>query len=49
VNISPNVVIYDPQIAKLFVITQKIDHQCIQVAFALLGAGAPEDGGFIPR
>ena len=40
------------QIAKLFVFTQKINRQHIQVAFALLalvlfvlGAGAPDDGG----
>jgi hypothetical protein len=40
------------QIAKLFLFTQKINRQHIQVAFALLalvlfvlGAGAPDDGG----
>jgi hypothetical protein len=40
--------------AKLFVFTQKINRQHIQVAFALLalvlfvlGAGAPSDGGII--
>jgi len=44
------------QIAKLFLITQKINRQHIQVAFALLalvlfviGAGAPTDGGPGPR
>ena len=40
------------RIAKLFIFTQKINRQHIQVAFALLalvlfflGAGAPSDGG----
>ncbi len=45
------------QFAKLFVFSQKINRQHIQVAFALLalvlfvlGAGAPDDGGgVIPR
>jgi hypothetical protein len=38
--------------AKLFIITQKINRQHVQIAFALLtivlfvlGAGAPSDGG----
>ncbi len=42
------------KIAQLFVFTQKINRQHIQVAFALLalglfvlGAGAPDDGGII--
>ena len=44
------------KIAQLFVFTQKINRQHIQVAFALLalglfvlGAGAPDDGGIISR
>jgi hypothetical protein len=44
------------QIAQLFVFTQKINRQHIQVAFALLalvlfvlGAGAPDDGMTIPH
>ncbi len=44
------------QFAKLFVFTQKINRQHVQIAFALLalvlfvlGAGAPEDGGLLPR
>ena len=44
------------QFAKLFAFTQKFDRRHIQVAFALLalvlfvlGAGAPEDGGAMPR
>jgi len=43
------------QIAKIFVFTQKINRQHIQVAFMLLtlvlfvlGAGAPSDGGINP-
>ncbi|MBE3037578.1 MAG: hypothetical protein IMZ62_02005 [Chloroflexi bacterium] len=42
--------------AQLFVFTQKINRQHIQVAFALLalvlfvlGAGAPSDGGINPH
>jgi len=44
------------QIAKLFLFTQKINSQHIQIAFALLAlvlfvvcAGAPEDGGLLPH
>jgi hypothetical protein len=44
------------QFANLFVLSQKINRQHIQVAFALLalvlfvlGAGAPTDGGPGPR
>ena len=44
------------QIAKLSILTQKINRQHIQLAFALLalvmfvlGAGAPEDGGLVPH
>jgi hypothetical protein len=44
------------QFAKLFVLTQKINRQHIQVALVLLalvlfvlGAGAPSDGGWLPR
>jgi hypothetical protein len=44
------------QFANLFVLSQKINRQHIQVAFALLtlvlfvlGAGAPSDGGGNPR
>ena len=44
------------QIANLFVFTQKINRQHIQVAFVLLalvlfvlGAGAPADAGVLPR
>jgi hypothetical protein len=44
------------QFAKLFVFSQKINRQHIQVAFALLAlvlfvlsASAPDDGGLIPR
>ena len=44
------------QIVKLFIFTRKINRQHIQVVFALLalvlfvfGAGAPEDGGVLPR
>mgnify|MGYP001358249268 CR=1 FL=1 len=42
--------------SKLFVVTNKINRQHIQVVFALLalvlfvlGAGAPSDGGVLPR
>jgi hypothetical protein len=44
------------QFAQLFVVTQKINRQHIQVVFVLLalvlfvlGAGAPSDGGVLPR
>ena len=44
------------RIAKLFVFTQKINRQHIQLAFAILtlvlfvlAAGAPEDGGLGPH
>jgi hypothetical protein len=44
------------QFAKLFVFSQKINRQHIQFAFVLLslvlfvlGAGAPSDGGTLPR
>ncbi|MGB8214507.1 MAG: hypothetical protein WCE68_13195 [Anaerolineales bacterium] len=44
------------QIAKLFLFTQKINRQHIQIAFAVLtlvllvvSAGAPDDGGWAPR
>jgi len=44
------------QFANLFVLSQKINRQHIQVAFALLalvlfvlGAGAPTDGGAVPH
>jgi hypothetical protein len=44
------------QISKLFLLTQKINRQHIQVAFVLLalvlfvlGAGAPSDGGTLPH
>jgi hypothetical protein len=44
------------QITKLFVFSQKVNRQNIQIAFALLtlvlfviGAGAPSDGGGNPR
>jgi hypothetical protein len=44
------------QFSKLFGLTQKINRQHIQVAFTLLalvlfvlGAGAPSDGGVLPR
>ncbi len=44
------------QFAKLIVLSQKINRQHIQLALALialvlfvLGAGAPEDGGWGPR
>jgi hypothetical protein len=42
--------------SKLFVVANKINRQHIQVVFALLalvlfvlGAGAPSDGGVLPR
>jgi hypothetical protein len=44
------------QLSKLFVLSQKINRQHIQVAFTLLalvlfvlGAGAPSDGGHVPH
>ena len=44
------------KLANLFVLTQKINRQHVQVAFALLalvlfvlGAGAPEGGGIGPH
>jgi hypothetical protein len=44
------------QFSKLFIFSQKINRQHIQVAFVLLtlvlfvlGAGAPSDGGHLPH
>jgi hypothetical protein len=44
------------QFSKLFIFSQKINRQHIQVAFILLtlvlfvlGAGAPSDGGHLPH
>lgn len=44
------------QFANLFSVSQKINRQHVQVAFALLalvlfvlGAGAPSDGGVLPH